>query len=329
MEVQSVTNPITKRNLLLSSELRSSENIRKYFHYIFNRKSFQPRFDFEQPAAAMREMACQLRGPEQGPAIMIHGILPRAGTVYVGQVLRLHPDLCAFPRDLYELPFLQLSEDINRLQEKFLLYHRHNRGKLGDSDFLALFGSTIIAFLHHEVPANQRMLVKVPSVEYLHFFPVMYPHEHLLLLTRDGRDVVESTVRTWPQIHFWLACLRWRRAAEMVVGCHDVYRERQQGYWLARYEDAVTDPVAFVQEACRRFNLDESRYPFEQIETIRVRGSSQLQKEGGVHWQPVDKPAAFQPTQYWREWSSYKKWLFKRIAGQALIDLGYSEDMNW
>jgi hypothetical protein len=56
----------------------------------------------------------------------------------------------------------------------------------------------------------------------------MFPEEHLLVLTRDGRDVVHSTVKTWPQILFPFACRRYRRSAEMDL-CH---RLRQAGWSL-------------------------------------------------------------------------------------------------
>jgi hypothetical protein len=101
------------------------------------------------------------------------------------------------------------------------------------------------------------------------------------------------------------------------------------GYWLARYEDALVDPPGFAREACRRFGLDESRFPYDLIDTIPVLGSSALSEQGKVQWRARERPQDFRPTGYWKEWSATKKWIFKRIAGQSLMDLGYCDDANW
>jgi protein-tyrosine sulfotransferase len=162
---------------------------------------------------------------------------------------------------------------------------------------------------------------------------------------RDGRDVVHSTLKTWPQLMFWMACRRWKRSARMVLACDerwgrqrrrerfDAVRHRQtalgHGYWLGRFEHAVEDPAAFVRAACAHFGLDEERYPFERIGEVAVRGSSSLQEQGDVDWQPREKPEGFDPTGHWRDWSRLRTWTFKRIAGQELIALGYCEDLDW
>jgi protein-tyrosine sulfotransferase len=304
-------------------------DVRKYIDYVFDTRSFTPRFDPEAVSADALRAARAIRGSDRGSAIVIHGIMPRSGTVYVGELLRLHPDLTAFPNRIWEAPFLQLSGDVVALQEKFLWAHRHNAGKLNDKDFLPLFGAALITYLHSFMPEGQRMLLKVPGVHYLSDFYHMFPGEHLLVLTRDGRDVAHSTVKTWPQILFSFACRRYRRSAEMVLACHEQYRQRERGYWLARFEDAVRDPERFVRQACARFDLDVDRYPFDRIGTLPLRGSSTVTDEGDVTWHPVDKPRDFNPVGHWENWSAWRKWRFKRIAGQALLALGYCENLNW
>lgn len=299
-------------------------DIRKYVRYVLEAKPFVYDGDEDTPAAS--DVA---RATTQRPAIFIHGIMPRAGTVYVGQLLRLHPDLHAFPREIWELPTLQLTPDIHRLQRKFLSIYEQNTDKLGDQAFLEIVGRGTLSYLHAVTPPGRRMLLKVPSVHYLHSFSVMYPGQHMLLLVRDGRDVAQSTVKTWPMILFPFACRRWQRAAEMVAAYHERHEDQPTGYWLARFEDAVTDPDGFVQEACQRFGLDVDRYPFEAIQSIRIHGSSQTMDGGKVTWDAKAKPPGFLPMGYWHDWSGWRKRTFKHIAGQALMSLGYCEDLQW
>lgn len=249
----------------------------KFVRYAADTRSFTPVFD---PLAAGERaiMAAQaIRGADRGPAILIHGIMPRSGTVYVGELLRLHPALHAFPYEIWEFPFLKHVPQVLALQREFLWSYEQNMGKVGDRDFLPLFGASLIAYLHAGVPPDQRMLLKVPSVEHLDRFYQVFPHEGLLLLSRDGRDVVQSTLKTWPQLRFSMVCARWRHAAQMALACHARYQERAAGYWLGRFEDALRQPEAFVQEACARFDLDPAAYPFEQARQIPVHGSSTTQ----------------------------------------------------
>ena len=77
------------------------------------------------------------------------------------------------------------------------------------------------------------------------------------------------------------------------------------------------------------FAENESSYPFAGIEAIRVRGSSRLQEEGAVTWNPQERTVDFRPVGRWQQWPRHRKWLFKRIAGEMLIRLGYAEDMDW
>ena len=298
-------------------------DIGKFVHYALDRGIFQPRFGGPGITQQAIDAAGLARGQKRGPAVLVHGILPRSGTVYVGELLRLHPALHAFPNQVWEFPYLQQMPRILKLEEEFLWSYEQNRGRIGEQDFLPLLGAALLAYLHQDVPAGKRMLLKVPSVERLDHFYQAFPHEHLLVLVRDGRDVVQSTLRTWPQLRFWMVCVRWRRAAEMVLACRQRYDQLPERYWLARYEDAVSDPERFVREACRRFGLDEQIYPFQQIGSIPVHGSSTHQSRGQVDWTPTAKGRAFQPVGRWQSWSKAKRWIFGKLAGRELLELGY------
>ena len=62
---------------------------------------------------------------------------------------------------------------------------------------------------------------------------------------------------------------------------------------------------------------------------IPVHGSSTTRERGRVTWNPVARQQGFNPIGRWQDWPAHRKWLFKRIAGRELIDLGYAQDMNW
>ncbi len=89
----------------------SRRNARKYLRYIFDGQIFAPHLT-EPPGQHAIEVAAQIRGEHRGPAVMIHGIMPRSGTVYLGELLRHHPELHAYPGGIWELPFLERTTDL-------------------------------------------------------------------------------------------------------------------------------------------------------------------------------------------------------------------------
>ncbi|MDM8532212.1 sulfotransferase [Anaerolineales bacterium HSG25] len=315
------------------------QDTQKYFDYFFETKGFTSQITpnplNEEALQATKLIRGFGPGPtivERKPALIIQGIMPRSGTVYAGELMRLHPDLYAYPYQLWEFPALMLTGDILNLQKRFLLNYKKNIGKLGEEDFLPIFGAAMIGYLHASTPIEKRVLIKMPAVQYLSHFFSMFPYENLLILTRDGRDLVHSTLRTWPRLNFPQVCLRWNRSARVILSTVDAFKAKQQtGYWLGRYEEALVDPISFVQKACDHLNLDKERYPYQKIDEVRVIGSSKLAaNKGTVDWQVhQEKPKDFKPTQYWQSWSPLKKLTFKVIAGRSLIKLRYETDMDW
>lgn len=302
-----------------------TKNLHKYKKYVFDTKSFALDFNTDGVSDHDLEAAKSIRGYHKPLTIIIHGIMKRSWTVYVGELLSLHPDIYSYPNKIWEIPFLPQTGSIQNLQRDFFLAYEKNIGKVGENDFLPLFGASFIHYLNSLVPDGRRLLVKMPGVHYLNNFFTVFPSENLLLLIRDGRDVVASTINTWPQIGFINACRRWDRSAKMVLECQRKYSGRN-GYWLARYEDAVIEPETFVREACRKFGLDIGEYPFEKIGSLPVIGSSTTRKQG-IAW--IQKPKDFKPIGRWQQWSIWKKSVFKRISGHSLVELGYCDNLDW
>ncbi len=308
-----------------SFKLELKNNLRKYYRYVFKNDGFAPRTYRGEISSHAFQVAKTIRGENRPPTIIVHGIMKRSGTVYTGELLGLHPAVHPHPNLIWETPFLALTGDVRKLQQDFFLSYQQNIGKIGENDFLPLFGASFLAYLSALVPNDQRMLLKVPGVEYLDYFYDVFPNEHLLLLLRDGRDLVASTIKTWPQLRFADVCRRWANSAKMILRCKEMFKDKP-GFWLARYEDAVHDPETFVREACKQYNLDVTLYPFDKMHNLPIIGSSTTRKQKDT-W--IKKTTGFNPIGRWQQWSPWRKMTFKRIAGQALIDLGYCDTLDW
>lgn len=310
-----------------ASQQETLSKIKKYWDYLLDHKSFNPQPVSRQITDHALAVAKEIRGDTRQPAIIIQGIMKRSGTVYVGELLLRHPGVSYYPNSIWEIPFLAQTDKILAMQQDFFFEFKQNRDRVGEHDFLPLFGSAFLAYLFKYIPKDQRMLLKIPGVQYLHDFYHFFPFENLLLLTRDGRDVVSSTIKTWPQIRFVDACRRWNRSAKMVLAFRKLHAEKK-GFICSRFEDAFHDPTSFIKQLCQVFDLDPDLYPYDELENIPVIGSSSDVRENGG-WRFKRKSANFQPVGRWKVWSKFQKWQFKRIAGQSLIDLGYSQDYGW
>lgn len=275
------------------------------------------------------ETAKRLRGgPDREGAIVLLGVMPRSGTVYTGELIRLHPQVHAYPYDLWEVPFLELTGDFLAAQDRFFRLYQFNRDKIGQCDMLPLFGAAFLAYLHNGIPPGKTLLIKNPDMAYLKYFSAVFPFERLVLLLRDGRDLVHSTVKTWPEKDFSQTCRLWQRSTKLAL---EYSRRCGAGdrCLLVKYEDVVADPHGFVRSLCATFGLNPDTFPFDAIDSLPMRGSSSAKKDGKVSWDPV-KPKQMRPTtQHWVSWNRKRKNTFKRIAGDTLIEAGYADDMGW
>lgn len=274
-----------------------------------------------------RETALAMR-VGRPPALILHGVTPRSGTVFVSELLALHPDLHAYPRGTIEFPFLRLTGEMKSLHRKYSAGYPVDPAQVTADDFLALFGSALITHFYTAAPTGKQLLLKMPGVEHLPDFYTAFPAENLILLIRDGRDVVSSACKSWPAFSFADVCRWWNLSARLILAC-DARFSGQANYFFTHYEEAVLDPENLVRRVMHQFGLNEDRYPFDRIQDLPVYGSSVGKPGKDFQWRIESKQANFKSVGRWTSWSEHQKRIFKRIAGQTLIDAGYSQDFDW
>jgi protein-tyrosine sulfotransferase len=167
-----------------------------------------------------------------------------------------------------------------------------------------------------------RPLFKTPSAQNLEHFFELFPEASLLILVRDGRDVVESTTRSFAAGHE-AATRAWCRAAREV--CDFDRRRRGDGrHRIVRYEDLVREPEATLRGLFAFLGLDAARYDFAAARDLPVFGSSTFRGESAeLHWEPVAKSDSFQPLGRASSWSPERRRRFAWLAGDPMRALGY------
>jgi protein-tyrosine sulfotransferase len=285
------------------------------------------------PVKDLQSIALAVRGEKYPPAVFVHGVMPRSGTNYVADLLKLHPRIAAYPHRLWELPLLYNTEAISQAQWEFLRTYKGNAGAVAPFEFLAYLASGLLRYLQHLAGEQRTVLLKVPHAEYLALFHAIFPRDHCVLVLRDGRDAVASHLESFgsgplkPRIS--QLSNKWARAAELMLSYGKIRPQTSGQSILIRYEDANRHPTDTLRALLQSLALPETAVDFTRVATLPVRGSSALKGPNGVNWDPQVKPHDFQPVGRWHAWNDSLSRRFKRQAAETLINAGYAKDEHW
>ncbi|MCC5865218.1 MAG: sulfotransferase [Wenzhouxiangella sp.] len=260
--------------------------------------------------------------PDRSP-VFILGIRPRCGSNFLFDLLRLHPCLSTHP-SLAEDFLLAEADQLAGYVDKTRAHwdERWGFSPSAGEDLLRHLGTGALAFLQSGLgDDNRRLLSKTPEVSQLPLFFKLFPQARLLLLVRDGRAVVESSLRSFDTSFDWQVSA-WNSAARTILDfCRQTPPTR---FRLVHYENLVQHTHAELTGILEFLRLDPKRFPFEQAEALPVRGSSELARDGAdLHWRPVSMKPDFDPLARFAHWSDDQHRAFNAIAGESLEALGY------
>jgi protein-tyrosine sulfotransferase len=277
-----------------------------------------------------RQTIQEITGSLLNGFIMIHGAIPRTGTNYLSSLISLHPDVIAHPNCTWEMPILACQEEWIKVQNHFYRLYPRNIENMGLNDIIGVSIASIFRLAAHEMEQKKKLLLKSPHISSAKWFHDIIPNGKLVLINRDGRDAVISTVNTWPKIAFNDACLRWVKGTRELFSTLREDQIKNNETFYVCFEDIVANPHEVMRELVPLLGINIDVYPFEKIESLPVSGSSQVsEKDGTITWNPIKKTKNFMPVGKWVEWDRKKKNRFKKIAGQTLIDAGYCSDLHW
>lgn len=261
----------------------------------------------------------------RGEPIFIHGILPRSGTNFIWDLLLLHPDCSRGREPVNEDLFLEHSNHLTAfatsVQRAWDPAWGTFAGDIGNRLYEGI-GEGLISFLWTD--RTRRLVTKSPTVRHLNEFFAFFPSARLLILVRDGRSVVQSAMDTFGW-DFDRACREWSEAAGTIRHFQQTQLARADRWRVIRYEDFVDDTEAQLRAVFEFLRLDPERYDFAAARNLPVRGSSAFGlHDGKVHWQVVPKDTTFTPKERWRAWNAAQCERFEWLAGEQLVDFGYS-----
>ncbi len=199
--------------------------------------------------------------------------------------------------------------------------------KLQSALLLRAMGYSLIEFYSKFIPANAKyLLLKDPATVGIENFSSVFPEGKLICLLRDGRDVVESFIKTFKRYSFEQATEQWRDGTERMLQLQSSSTCLQ-----IQYEQVFANPTQEMKKVLAFLNLDEKDYAFDSLDDLPIFGSStnSVNEKGEVDWSITNNKKDFKPVGKWQQWSADQKNIFKKIAGETLIRAGYEQNGNW
>lgn len=269
---------------------------------------------------------------DQAP-VMIVGIRPRCGTNFLCDLINLHRDI-ARPNPIDEDYFLAHAEKLE-LFSQALSGHWANLSrpvpKDSERQVLTAIGVGLLGWLT-ALTDGKRVLTKSPVPGRLDLFSDLFPMAKLLIIVRDGRAVVESHMRSWPEDGrfgddlFAGLCRAWVDGAQTIQTFRSTHPVAQSPYMLVRYEDLVANVGDMMGRILEFVALDADSYDFNRAAALPVRGSSSFGRDVDepLVWDPIEKNDTFDPLNRWAHWTDDRHALFNSIAGDAMAGFGYA-----
>lgn len=265
----------------------------------------------------------------------------RSGTNFLNNMLNMHPDivfpwgpdlpgeqgLFTYTDYLKEYAYKTVSIWNKWVEGGEEALNKHAKGMVQS------MGEGIINYFGQYAAPGQTLLFKTPDTGHLDNFFHAFPHTKVIILVRDGRDTVESFLKSWGgRFAFKKICIRWSQRVDLIWDFME--KVKRSGFedmvHLVRYDHLNDNTAEELKKILKFMEIDDSRYPWEELNQLPVVGSSSLKnKEKEVHWKPVKKSRQIKLKQKWLHWNKYKKEVFKRIAGDNLVKLGFEKNNNW
>ncbi|SHI37470.1 Sulfotransferase domain-containing protein [Mesonia phycicola] len=283
--------------------------------------------------------------------IILLGLRVRSGTNFVGTTLKQHPDIQTIPPTSSSGEFNLFREESIKNKVFNSIANRSFGSGVEEEDFPAfmeLYGELWIKFLTNKfnLDENKTLFLKSPRVKETHLWQLAFPNAKIVLLCRDGRDNVISSIkasndkRNWHKLshklkkrinyysgrNFLNFTKDWAEKAKMFNNVKETINLRK-----FKYEE-LNDSFDGVKNLLNFYEIDDSDYNVRKCLKAPVVGSSygvDNNKVAKPNWKPDFDKSKFTFTRKWGNWKFRQKIIFKNIAGDELIKLGYEQDNNW
>ncbi len=276
----------------------------------------------------LRERAMSARTELSHDICFVFGVMPRSGTNYLERLLEAHSEIATCPENLRELPFLASADRLGEFQADLSRFYPPNNEVFRLHEWLAYAMAGYVNSIRNRADTAKKLtVIKDPHMRNISIFDAIMPREKAILVVRDGRYVIDSTIRTWPLKPlgrtFEDVCLEWQAATSAALDYASSAPQDQVK--LVRYEDLVADTSTEMNDIFGWLGLDSGKADQSKLTDAPILGSSTHSREatGEVGWKPVKDTKGFNPTSRPLEWTPAQRNTFDRICGETQSKAGY------
>ena len=258
----------------------------------------------------------------KGKLLFILGINQRCGSNYLYNLLLNHPDC--------HRSFHKGEDYLIAYSDVLISYHdyvtRKWSKKWGNDPevFFLTLSSGLRNYLLPSQSSSGYFITKTPVSDNILNFPKIFPDTPLLVIVRNGQDLVQSYMLTF-KCRFDDAVRAWRKGAEQILAAQSDQDFSLSGKMLLiRYEDLYADHDSKMKEILEFLGLKVSAYDFEKSKNLAIYGSA-IHRGGSkdVTWEAVPKDENFNPIGRSASWSRFRHYRFNWLAGRQSLALGY------
>ncbi|MEM9251496.1 MAG: sulfotransferase [Planctomycetota bacterium] len=264
--------------------------------------------------------------PGRGPILLL-GVMNRCGSNHLGWLLSRHPGMATAAAGNSGEDYLLKRADLLAEYADDTVRHWSAEGRDALANgVMSAIGDGLLEAMRGDAADDQRLLLRTPRVFALDQAARLFPSATMVLLMRDGREVVASAEKTFDPLPDGEWERRWRGGADLMW---EISQGQAEGaaplpWLLVRFEDLVADARATLERLLDALGLDRDAYPWDELDTAPVIGSSAAKPDArSRRWTPIDKPAGFRPSGRWHDWSPARRRRFDRLCGPAMARWGY------
>ncbi|PZW39072.1 sulfotransferase family protein [Mesonia algae] len=283
--------------------------------------------------------------------IILLGLRVRSGTNFVGTTLKQHPDIQTIPPNTSLGEFNLFRDEYITNKVFYNISKRSFASGVKQEDlphFMKLYGELWQEFLLNKFKLDPKktLFLKSPRVQETHLWQLAFPNSKIVLLCRDGRDNVISSIkasndkRNWHTIsdkikkkvnyfsgrNFINSTRDWSRNAIIYNSILETDNLRKMKY------ESLNDSFEGIKGLLNFYNLDNNEAVVKKCLSAPVIGSSYgINNKEMIkpNWKPDYDKSKFNFVGKWQGWNSYQKLVFKVIAGRELKGLGYEVNDDW
>lgn len=287
----------------------------------------------------------------QSKFIFLFGISVRCGTNFSARIFSKHPDVEVVPNNetVREFPLLKVSKDFKKAFEQFQKKYNRNMGKKGHytwEKYAPYFGTSFLDYIQSELikdTSKKIYFIKDPGAVNLKWSNTIFPDSKIIILIRDGRDLVASKEKAYlakrnsqsrlnrikRYISHYIGRQFRANVKEWVENAHLIkdYLESEAGRncLLIKYEDLVSENKETYKKIFEYCGLSFQMKYFNNVEIVGSSFSDQITslKTNKVVWQPIEKSEKFKPIGRWKNWPKWKLIYFNKHAKELLEWFNY------